>query len=95
MSKIAIVVEFDVKDGCLEAFLKHIRAHAQTSLDTEPGCERFDVMTPTNGDNKVFLCEVYRNMAAFEFHRNQPRMADVAAGSKDLLNGRKLNICNI
>ncbi|OJY67458.1 MAG: hypothetical protein BGP12_14720 [Rhodospirillales bacterium 70-18] len=95
-----IMVDFRVKPGCWEAFNAHIRTHAAATLAEEPGCERFDVLQPLGADGKpdhgrIMLCEIYRDMAAFDAHRANPRMPSVAAGSKDLLAGRELTVCEL
>ncbi len=100
MARIGIMVTFTVKPGSWAAFDSHIRAHASRTLQEEPGCERFDVLQPLTEDGKpdhsrIMLCEVYKDMAAFDAHRNNPRMASVGAGSKPLLDGRELTICTM
>ncbi len=100
MPRIAITVEFKIKPGCWEAFDAHMRKHAAATLAEEPGCERFDVLQPLNEDGshdhrRLSLVEVYRDMAAVTAHRANPRMPSVAAGSKDLLEGRNLTLCEL
>ena len=95
MPKIAIIVQFNIKDGQKDAFLDIMRAHAAKTMETEDGCERFDVMTAADGSPTVFLCEVYKDDAAFDLHRNQPRMKDVQASYKDLIVDRSLTVCHL
>ncbi|MBU6498588.1 MAG: antibiotic biosynthesis monooxygenase [Rhodospirillales bacterium] len=100
MSRIAIMVEFGIKPGSWAAFDAHIRAHAQATLREEPGCERFDVLQPLGEDgapdhSRIMLCEVYRDMAAVEAHRANPRMKLVGEGSKPLLASRTLTLCRL
>jgi quinol monooxygenase YgiN len=100
MSRIGIMVDFRIKPGSWAAFNAHIRAHAAKTLEIEPGCERFDVFQPLDADGKpdetrIMLCEVYKDMAAFDFHRTHPRMAGIGEGSKPHLAGRELTICQL
>ncbi len=100
MARIGIMVDFRIKPGSWAAFNTHIRAHASRTLQEEPGCERFDVLQPLGDDGKpdhgrIMLCEVYNDMAAFDAHRRNPRMPSVAEGSKPLLDGRELTICEL
>jgi quinol monooxygenase YgiN len=100
MARIGIMVTFIIKPGCWEAFDAHIRKHAAATLDEEQGCEAFDVFQPLGADGKpdhsrIMLCEIYTDMAAFEAHRANPRMPSVAAGSRDLLSGRELTVCEL
>ena len=98
MARIGIIVEFTIKPGCWAAFDAHIRAHAAATLAEEPGCERFDVLQPLGADgapdhSQIMLCEIYRDSAASDAHRANPRMPSVGAGSAPLLDGRKLTVC--
>jgi len=98
MPKIAVVVEFHVKPGMFAAFDAHIRAHASETLESEPGCERFDVLAPLGPDGKpdgtrVMLYELYTDQAAFDAHRTGARMPGVAERSAPLLDKRVLTLC--
>lgn len=100
MPRIAIMVDFKIKPGCWEAFNAHMRGHAAKTLAEEPGCERFDVLQPLNDDGtpdhgRLMLCEIYRDMDAVAAHRANPRMPSVAEGSKPLLDGRALTLCEL
>lgn len=95
MSQIAIVVEFHVKPDQRQAFEKIIREHAAKSLETEPGCKRFDVMIPRKEDGRVLLCEVYEDEAAFKAHSEMPRLAEVRNAYKDMITDRSLTICTL
>ena len=100
MSRIGIFVEFTPKPGSFDAFNTHIRTHAAATLAEEPGCERFDVLQPLGKDGKpdttkILLVEVYKDMAAFDAHRANPRLPKVAAAYAPLLDGRKLSICTM
>ncbi len=99
MARIGIMVEFRIKPGHWETFDSRIRAHAQRTLDSEPGCQRFDVFQPLAEDGtpdhaKIMLCEVYDDMAAFDVHRAKPRHPDMA-DTASMLEGRVLTICEL
>jgi autoinducer 2-degrading protein len=65
----AITVAFELKPGCLEAFMPLLDANASASVATEPGCLRFDVLRPLRpGGPEVLLYEIYTDRAAFEAH---------------------------
>ena len=64
----AVVVNFDIKEGQLQAFLPMMVANAKTSLETESGCLQFDVCTANENANRVFLYELYVDKAAFDQH---------------------------
>jgi autoinducer 2-degrading protein len=100
MPRIGIIVEFTIKPGNWAAFNAHIRDHAAKTLAEEAGCERFDVLQPLDADGKhdegrIMLCEIYRDHAAFDTHRNNPRMPGVGATSKPMLDHRVLTVCEL
>ena len=95
MSQIAIVVEFHVKPAHRQEFEALIRDHARKTLETEPGCKRFDVMIPRKEDGRVLLCEVYEDDAALKAHSETPRLVEVRNAYKDMITDRSLTICTL
>lgn len=105
MSKIALVVQFQVKPECRAAFLAHMRSHAAASLAEVDGCVQFDVPVPKEvrfdvpvheEDNKrVFLYEMYRDDAAFQAHVTSPRVARTRAGYADMIESRVITRCTV
>ncbi len=76
MSNLAILVRYQVVRGWQNDFLAHVRKNAATSFANEPGCRRFDVLTPDAGlGNEVVLCEVYDSSSAFEAHQQTQHFA--------------------
>lgn len=94
MSKVALVVEFDIKPAHREAFEEIIRSHAQRTLETEDGCVQFDVLIPQRDANKVFLFECYRDDAAFEAHGKSPLLAETRGKYKDMIENRRITVCS-
>ena len=66
----AITVSFELEDGAAEKFHPLVAENARQSVALEPGCLRFDVLSPANGaiNHEVFLYEIYTDQAAFDFH---------------------------
>lgn len=66
----AVTVAFELVDGALPEFQRRVSENAATSVEREPGCLRFDVLTPFEPDAspQVFLYEIYADRAAFDFH---------------------------
>jgi quinol monooxygenase YgiN len=93
MSKVALVVEFDVKPEHRKAFEEVIRSHARRTREAEPGCLQFDVLIPQREANKVFLFECYRDSAAFDAHGKSPILAETRDKYKDMIEGRRITIC--
>ena len=94
MSKVALVVEFDIKPEHRQAFEDIIRFHAKRTLDNEEGCIRFDVLIPQRDANKIFLFECYRDAAAFEAHGKSPLLAETREKYKDMIENRRISVCS-
>ncbi len=63
-----ICVDFEIKPTRLAEFMPLMRKQARTSLDSEPGCSRFDVCIDPSIPARVFLYELYDSAAAFDAH---------------------------
>ncbi len=74
MSRIMIVVEFEVKPQHTAAFIALMKDHAALSR-AEDGCLQFDVMQAQDNPNHVFFVEAWRDQAALDVHSKLPRMA--------------------
>lgn len=95
MSKIAIVVEFQVKPNYREQFLSIICEHATGTLGEEEGCWQFDVLLPHEDGNRVFLYEVYRDDAAFQVHGKSPRLQQTRSRYADMIEKRTITRCAV
>jgi len=71
-----ITVLFTVQPGKADAFLPLMQKNARLSVETEPGCQRFDVCTAPQDDHTVFLYEVYDDHEAFEAHKRTAHYLD-------------------
>src|SRR3984893_17665513 len=74
MSRLMIVVEFEVKPEHRDAFVELMKGHARLSR-AEDGCQQFDVLLPQNDPSRVLLVEAWRDQAALDVHAKLPRMA--------------------
>ncbi len=72
MKPFVIVVDFQLKPGTLEQFIPLMLENAAASARNEPGCQRFDVLTPKQGGERIFLYEIYDDEAAFDAHLQTP-----------------------
>ena len=84
MTSFAVTVSFRLHHGQRDAFLPLMRDNALQSRSLEPGCLRFDVLTPEpDDDHTVFLYEVYTTRANFDAHlaADHYRSFDVATRS--------------
>ncbi|MFA6032365.1 MAG: antibiotic biosynthesis monooxygenase family protein [Myxococcota bacterium] len=66
----AITVAFELVEGAFPEFHRLVAENAALSVEREPDCLRFDVLTPADasGSSHVFLYEIYKDRAAFDLH---------------------------
>lgn len=69
----AVVVDFQVKEYHIESFATLIDDHARKSVETEPGCLRFEVCRAMDDPQHYLVYEVYKDAAAFEDHKRTER----------------------
>jgi autoinducer 2-degrading protein len=68
MNQYAVWVEFDVQPQHLAEFRAALLVNARTSVATEPGCLRFDVLDASATPARIHLYEIYADEAAFKAH---------------------------
>jgi len=68
MTMQALIVEFCIKPGFIEAFAVAIVDNARASRETEPGCRQFDVCRDPADASLFFLYELYDDDAAIQAH---------------------------
>ena len=90
MTKIALVVDFDIYAGKREKFLEIIRPHATGTKADEEGCLQFDVLIPEDNNNKVMLVEMYKDVAALETHVASTRLKDTRVAYADIIESRTI-----
>ncbi len=95
MSTLVLVVELTTTPGQRDAFLARARAHRTNVLSNEPGCERFDLLTPKEGDDTVFLYEVYADQGALDTHFETPYMKEYLADTGPMIANRKRTLCTL
>ena len=92
MSRIMIVVEFEVKLEHRSQFIELMKGHAQRSR-AEDGCQQFDVLLPQEDQNRVFLVEAWRDQAALEAHSKAPTLTRTRETYQPWLVSRKAIRC--
>jgi (4S)-4-hydroxy-5-phosphonooxypentane-2,3-dione isomerase len=92
MSRLMIVVEFEVKPEHHSAFVELLKNHARLSR-AEDGCQQFDVLLPQNDQSRVLLVEAWRDQAALDVHAKLPRMAQNQETYGPWLVSRKATRC--
>ncbi|MDH5538183.1 MAG: antibiotic biosynthesis monooxygenase [Rhizobacter sp.] len=82
----ALIVEFRVKPGFVDAFAQAIVENARASRETEPGCRQFDVCRDPADATLFFLYELYDDEVAIQAHLRSAhylRMNEATAGWVD------------
>ena len=69
MDGLVVWVRFELKPGARSRFVSLVGENARASVRDEPGCRRFDVLTPQSDADVVHLYEIYDDRAAFEAHK--------------------------
>ncbi|WP_164101847.1 putative quinol monooxygenase [Candidatus Laterigemmans baculatus] len=72
----AVAVTFEIHPEHVEAFRARILKQAHDSVEKEPGCCQFDVLTDEADPTSFFLYETYLDAEAFEAHQKTPHFAD-------------------
>lgn len=90
MDGYVILVRFDLRPGTRARFEALVRENAAASVRDEPGCRRFDVLSPCDGADRVVLYEIYDDRAAFEAHMESPHFAAFRERSANLIESRVL-----
>jgi len=78
-----------VREGMVERFRDRLLRHARITLETEPGCHRFDVHQETSHPTLFLLTEIYADEGALELHRNSPHYLQFREDVKEWVLDRK------
>jgi quinol monooxygenase YgiN len=95
MSKLVIVATIKTVSGKRDEYLKHLKAHAQRCLTTEPGTLKFEILVPKEEADTLMLYEVYASPEAFQAHWTGPSLLQIkqdAAGLQVSLTGVRCDI---
>ncbi len=93
--RLVIWVEFQLQPGTRDCFLELVKRNAASSMQNEPGCRRFDVMVPQEGENTVNLYEIYDNEAVFQAHLQTPHFAEFKDTVSELVLDQKISRLNV
>lgn len=69
-----IVAPIQIKPEHREEFIEAMLLDAKGSVENEPDCLRFDVIQDQEDPNRIYLYEVYKDRAAFEYHVTTPHL---------------------
>jgi quinol monooxygenase YgiN len=95
MAKFAIVATIKTVPGKRDEYLKHLKAHGQRCLETEPGTLKFELLVPHEEADSIVLYEVYASPEAFQAHWTGPSLQQLkqdAAGLQVSLTGVRCDV---
>ncbi len=95
MSRVALVVQMDMKPEHRDEFITIMRKHAENCLAVEEGCVYFDVSLARDHENRLVLYEVYRDQAAWDEHAASPHLAKTRESYEGMLQGRERIVVDI
>jgi quinol monooxygenase YgiN len=90
-----VIVDFQLKSGSRAAFRPLVDANAVTSVSTEPGCRRFDVLEPRGEPDRVLLYEIYDDEAAFGTHCRSAHFEQFDRESGPLVSAKSVIRCDL
>lgn len=90
MPRFAIYVEFILHDDAVDRFMPLMLNNAKSSLEAEPGCERFDVLHVAGRPQHIVLYELYRDRAAFQEHLKTRHFVEFNAATASLIREKKV-----
>lgn len=91
ISRLAVIVEFEVEPSRLMEFLGRLREDAVRTL-REAGCLRMEVLLPHGEPERVLLSELWRDQAALDAHRSAPDHSH--AWQEALIRRKRATICD-
>ncbi|WP_235679207.1 putative quinol monooxygenase [Aquibium microcysteis] len=100
MDEQAIIVEYEIEEGRIDAFRALVLDHARRTLAEEQGCLRFEVLEPVDRQgepipNRLMVSEIYASPLAVEQHGQNPRLERVRAAMAPLVKSRRLVMARV
>ncbi len=96
MSGFVIWVVFRLRPGTRDRFLELVSQNATTSVRDEPGCSRFDVAVPRDGDaDVVVLYEIYDSADAFQAHLQTAHFKAFDAATAAMVEDKRIEQYNL
>ena len=80
---LAHIVTMQANPQHRDAFMEEFRKHARISVETEPGCLRYDVLQDLADPNRFHVYEVFVDEAALAAHRSAPHNLEWRETVKD------------
>jgi quinol monooxygenase YgiN len=75
----------EAKPGKFQELIDFLKWYGETCRDREPGTLRFEFFQDPNDANALYLYEAYRDLKAFEAHKNNEPYQRWASGLQEEL----------
>jgi (4S)-4-hydroxy-5-phosphonooxypentane-2,3-dione isomerase len=85
MKPFVLIVEFEIKPENYDKFHPLIAKNARQSVELEPGCSVFDVVSAPEDRSRITLYEVYDDEEAFKAHMAMPHVAEFFGAAKPMI----------
>ena len=95
MTDLVLLVEIEIVAGEMDKFLARVAQHRDNVLANEPDCRRFELLRPKEGENRVFLYEVYADQAALDHHLGTPYMKQYMEDTGPMIANRTRRLCEL
>jgi quinol monooxygenase YgiN len=89
-----VVGEFTVDPSDRDRIVDALLANRRDTLASEPGCRTYEVCVPEEGDNRIFMVEIYDSRAAFEAHKTTPHFKRWHVDAAHLIKTEKATFLN-
>ena len=95
MSRITVVVQLEAKAREIDNLLGLARVQARRSMDEEPGCLKFEVLTPRENANRLIFIEHYADRAALHHRLGTERLRAFREAMLPIVSSRALTFCAV
>ena len=89
-----LMIPIHAKEQHVDDVIREAILNAKTTVETEPGCRRYDVIQDENAPTKLGLCQVYNDIGAFYEHLSLPHYQRFSQTTKSLDN-RASRVCKV
>lgn len=87
---LVVIAELEFAPEDRETVLALAQRHVRNTLAAEPGCLRFELITPEDDPGTLVCYEIYRGEADFAVHRQSPHLAWFREASAPYIRNRRI-----
>ena len=78
-----LMIPVHAKEQHVDDVIREAILNAKTTVKSEPGCRRYDVIQDENDPTKLGLCQIYNDMGAFYEHLSLPHYQGFSQTTKN------------